>query len=136
MGRAPDVATARWISTTKVSGRLRRQFCCAYRARFRAERTPTQIRQPLEPGRREVNDPATPKRHGQRGIPLCHGDSGQGHRVASHHVHLILVHLDEIEATAPRCWIRKWPQSSRTVRLYGEQQGMNVAVDRTAEMLS
>src|ERR1700687_2574746 len=97
MGRAPDVTASSWISRTGVSGRLRRQFCGADGARCRAESRAAQIGQSLEPGRREINETATTERNGYRGSSGGQRDRGQGCGVASHHVHLVLVHLYEIE---------------------------------------
>src|SRR3982074_3469291 len=133
MGRTPDVAASGWISGTGVSGRLCRQFCGADRARYRSESGTAYIRETLEPGRGEINDTATTERDRQRADTVGERDRRQRHRVAGHHVHLVLVHLYEIETPAPCPGIGKRPERPRPVRLHGQQQRVDVAVDGTGK---
>src|ERR1700737_648844 len=136
MGRAPDVAASGRISRTGVSGPLGRQFRRPDGARYRGESGTADVRETLEPRSREIHDAAAAQRHRQRADTVGESHCGQRHRVAGHHVHLVLVDLYEIEAAAPSAGIWKRAEGSRPVRLHGQEQRVDVAVDRTGEILS
>ena len=55
------------------------------------------------------------------------------HRIGREHRHLVLVHLEEVEAAAPLAHVRDRPQRAQPVRLHGPRQHVQVAVDRTAK---
>ena len=95
-----------------------------------------EIRKLFESRRGEVDDATTAEGHRERDDPVRERNRGQAHGIASHHAHLVLVHLNQVEATAPRCGIRQRLQGSHPVRLDRQQQRVKIAIDRTAKVLA
>ena len=92
------------------------------------------IGEPVETGCREIDDAALAHRHVEGTYAGRHGDCRKSQRIGCHHLHLVLVHLQKIEAPAPCDRIRQGQQRTYSVGLYRQKQGMQIAIDRSAEV--
>ena len=121
IGCAPDIATPRRIARALPSRRRRRDERGAQGA--------------PHAGILEIDDPTLAQGHeeGADAGPKRRGRERQ--RIAREHRDLVLVHLQEVEAGAPRGHFGERAKRAEPRRLHPQRERMQVRVDRSLEVL-
>ena len=68
-------------------------------------------------------------------MPVRERRRRERHRIGRHHRQLVFVHLQQIEARAPRGDVLEWTRRAKSRRLHAQHERMQIAVDRAAIVL-
>src|SRR5258706_7068881 len=93
-----------------------------------------EIRQMIESGSRKVHDASLSKSDIECSHAFRHCYCSKSHRIRRHHPHLILVHLNKIEAATPRSRIRKRLKRPHPIGLHGKNDRVQIAINRSLEV--